>query len=143
MKTAALLPCLFTLALSAAEPVPEFTGGIERLDPAFDKLVAPDARVEVLATGFNWSEGPVWKDGQLVFSDVPENTALLPPLADDFGLDRIPPRIKIRPELRGGLRRCVRAGLQPLLHQRHGNGRRRPFEKLSPPGQPAHPRFKT
>lgn len=58
----------------AAEPAPEFKGGIERLDPAFDKLVGPDAKIEVLATGFNWSEGPVWKDGEIVFSDVPENT---------------------------------------------------------------------
>lgn len=58
----------------AAEPVPEFKGGIERLDPAFDKLIAPEAKIEVLAAGFNWSEGPVWKDGQILFSDVPENT---------------------------------------------------------------------
>jgi gluconolactonase len=73
-----LSPLPFLLAAAslaiAAEPVPEFTGGIERLDPALDQLIAPDAKVEVLATGFNWSEGPVWKDGQILFSDVPENT---------------------------------------------------------------------
>lgn len=58
------------------EPVPPFTGRIERLDPAFDQLVAPGATIEVLATGFNWSEGPVWRKTQsdLLFSDVPENT---------------------------------------------------------------------
>jgi gluconolactonase len=66
---------LFAVSFSfAADPAPEFKGGIERLDPAFDKLIAPEAKVEVLATGFNWSEGPVWKDGQILFSDVPENT---------------------------------------------------------------------
>lgn len=37
-------------------------------------MIAPDAKIEVLASGFNWSEGPVWKDGGIVFSDVPENT---------------------------------------------------------------------
>ncbi len=78
MKTILLLPFLsFGLAaVFGAEPasVPEFKGGIERLDPALDKLIAPEAQVEVLATGFNWSEGPVWKDGQILFSDVPENT---------------------------------------------------------------------
>lgn len=77
MKKHLLLPFLsLTLTAAstfAAEPLPEFKGGIERLDPAFDKLVAPDAKVELLASGFNWSEGPVWKDGQILFSDVPEN----------------------------------------------------------------------
>jgi gluconolactonase len=48
---------------------------IERLDPALDRLVAPDAAIEVLAEGYDWSEGPVWvKDGGfLLFSDVPQN----------------------------------------------------------------------
>ena len=35
-------------------------GTIERLDPRFDQLVPPDARVERIAEGFDWSEGPVW-----------------------------------------------------------------------------------
>ncbi|MCW0220972.1 MAG: SMP-30/gluconolactonase/LRE family protein [Prosthecobacter sp.] len=61
-------------SMFGAETVPEFKGGIERLDPAFDKLIAPEAKIEILATGFNWSEGPVWRDGQILFSDVPENT---------------------------------------------------------------------
>ena len=50
-----------------------FVGGVERLDPALDALVAPDARVEVLARGYKWAEGPLWKDGGLLFSDVPNN----------------------------------------------------------------------
>ena len=37
---------------------------IERLDPALDTLIAPDAKIEVLAEGHDWTEGPVWvKDG--------------------------------------------------------------------------------
>ena len=48
---------------------------IVRLDPALDKLLAPDVKVEKLAGGFAWSEGPVWnkKDGYLLFSDIPNN----------------------------------------------------------------------
>lgn len=48
---------------------------IERLDPALDKLIPADAKIEVLAEGFKWSEGPVWdeKNGELLFSDVPNN----------------------------------------------------------------------
>src|SRR5262249_50776954 len=51
-------------------------GTIERLAPRFDRLVPADARVERIAEGFDWSEGPVWdkKQGRLLFSDVPMNT---------------------------------------------------------------------
>jgi gluconolactonase len=52
---------------------PKLVGGVERLDPALDALVAPDARPEVLAQGYKWSEGPVWTGGALLFSDVPNN----------------------------------------------------------------------
>lgn len=52
---------------------------IERLDPALDALIAPDARLETLAQGFAWSEGPVWRKsgGYLLFSDIPKNTIYL------------------------------------------------------------------
>ena len=48
---------------------------IERLDPALDRLIAPDAAIEILAEGYDWSEGPVWvkHGGYLLFSDVPQN----------------------------------------------------------------------
>ncbi|MDI1363330.1 MAG: SMP-30/gluconolactonase/LRE family protein, partial [bacterium] len=57
----------------AARPT---VGSIRRLSPALDAVAAPDAKIEQLADGFVWSEGPVWvKDGgYLVFSDVPANT---------------------------------------------------------------------
>jgi gluconolactonase len=48
-------------------------GSIERLDPALDALLASGARAEKVCEGFIWSEGPVWKDGSLFFSDVPGN----------------------------------------------------------------------
>jgi gluconolactonase len=50
---------------------------IERLDPALDALIDPNARIEQLAEGFAWTEGPVWrhdKGGYLLFSDAPHNT---------------------------------------------------------------------
>src|SRR5687768_3425786 len=75
-----ILPLLFTTALPiiamAADPKPHsFNGRIERFDPVFDQLVASDAKLEKLAEGFTWSEGPVWMNGELIFSDVPENIA--------------------------------------------------------------------
>jgi gluconolactonase len=51
-------------------------GSVERLDPALDALVPADARIEKLADGFTWAEGPVWTTaggGALLFSDVPNN----------------------------------------------------------------------
>jgi len=35
-------------------------GSIERRDKAIDDLIAPDAKIEKLAEGLDWSEGPVW-----------------------------------------------------------------------------------
>jgi gluconolactonase len=51
-------------------------GQIVRVDARFDKLVPSDAKVEKLADGFTWVEGPIWKrDGQyLLFSDIPANS---------------------------------------------------------------------
>jgi len=53
----------------------EVTGSLESLDPIFNTLVAEDAKIEILASGFTWSEGPVWLESEnmLIFSDVPEN----------------------------------------------------------------------
>ena len=50
-------------------------GSIERIDPAFDAIVKADAQIEILADGFEWSEGPLWIEDQkaLLFSDVPTN----------------------------------------------------------------------
>lgn len=51
-------------------------GTIVREDPALDELLAPDAKLEVLASGFRWSEGPIWlpEEEALLFSDIPRNT---------------------------------------------------------------------
>jgi gluconolactonase len=51
---------------------------IVRADPRFDRLLASDARLEEIATGFRLAEGPVWnkKGGYLLFSDIPANAVL-------------------------------------------------------------------
>lgn len=53
-------------------------GKIVREDPRLDALIPPDARIEVLGTGFEWSEGPVWvrDGGYLLFSDIPRNSVM-------------------------------------------------------------------
>ncbi|MBD3884986.1 SMP-30/gluconolactonase/LRE family protein [Phormidium tenue FACHB-886] len=53
-------------------------GSIRRYDPGLDRLLLRDATVEVVASGFEWSEGPVWikNGGFLLFSDVPRNAVM-------------------------------------------------------------------
>jgi gluconolactonase len=53
-------------------------GKIVRLSPELDKIVPPHARMELLAEGFEWSEGPVWikEGGYLLFSDIPRNSIM-------------------------------------------------------------------
>jgi gluconolactonase len=49
-------------------------GSIVRLDPAFDSLVPATARIEKVAGGFTFIEGPLWRpSGALWFSDVVGN----------------------------------------------------------------------
>lgn len=52
------------------------TGSIERLDPALDAIIDSNATIEIIAEGFEWSEGPLWVESNqmLLFSDVPANT---------------------------------------------------------------------
>jgi gluconolactonase len=75
VKFLATLLSVPVLVFAADRPIPTFEMSIERLDPSFNKLVAPDAKVEKLAEGFTWSEGPTWFDKSVTFSDVPENIA--------------------------------------------------------------------
>lgn len=50
-------------------------GEVIRIDPAINDLIAEDAKIEILASGFVWSEGPVWVDDLdgLLFCDIPPN----------------------------------------------------------------------
>ncbi|MET0654817.1 MAG: SMP-30/gluconolactonase/LRE family protein [Pseudoxanthomonas sp.] len=75
------LPATLALLLAACAadgaPKQSFTsvGHLTAFDASFDQIVASDARIEKIAEGFTWAEGPTWvRDGQyLLFTDVPEN----------------------------------------------------------------------
>lgn len=57
-------------------------GNIVRLSPELDALLDRDAELEVLGSGFDWAEGPVWVPGEgegkghLLFSDIPPNQVI-------------------------------------------------------------------
>ena len=53
----------------------ETIGLIHRYSSALDRLIDPAAEIELLTSGFIWSEGPAWiaDGGYLLLSDVPAN----------------------------------------------------------------------
>ncbi len=74
-----LLATVITLASyradSNAQQDPLVKIDVIRLDPRFDKLVPLNVKIEKIASGHKWVEGPVWnrKEGYLLFSDIPNN----------------------------------------------------------------------
>jgi gluconolactonase len=74
LANACTLPSKNTEAI-ISERKYQVVGSIERIDPEINSLITEDAQIEILASGFDWSEGPVWIEDQqaLIFSDVPEN----------------------------------------------------------------------
>src|SRR5512133_3158553 len=74
MKRSLLIICL-PVALNGMSQY-KTIGNIERLDPALEAIISKDAKIEIIAEGFDWSEGPLWIDSRkmLLFSDIPQNT---------------------------------------------------------------------
>jgi len=49
---------------------------VERLNAVLDQVIEPGERPEILAEGFEWSEGPLWltEEEMVIFSDIPKNS---------------------------------------------------------------------
>ncbi len=96
LKTFTALCLLLAVPAMAA---PKETMKIVRLDPALDAVIAPGTNVGKVAGGFIFTEGPMWKDGQLWFSDVRgDKVRTLAPngkvtviLSDSGGIKNAPP----------------------------------------------------
>lgn len=52
------------------------TGSVDRYHSSLDKIIAPGELPEIIAEGFDWSEGPLWlpKQKMLILSDIPKNS---------------------------------------------------------------------
>lgn len=75
MKNAlTILILLFLVACKVTTESRTF-GSVDRMDPELDNIIEREATIEVLSTGYEWSEGPVWieSENMLLFSDVPTN----------------------------------------------------------------------
>jgi gluconolactonase len=87
------------LCLAAAPALAQGTS-IKKMDAGLDAVIAPGTKIEKVATGFNFIEGPMWKDGKLWFSDVrgdkvrtydPKTGKVMVVLNDSGGLKNAPP----------------------------------------------------
>ena len=71
------VPILLGACLASERPATSLPtlGRLTVIDDSFHLTVAADARIEKVAEGFTWAEGPAWiQDGRyLLFTDVPEN----------------------------------------------------------------------
>src|SRR5258708_33216686 len=91
-----LTPALCLLAMPAlAQGM-----SIKKMYPALDGVIAPGTKIEKLATGCIFIEGPMWKEGKLWFSDVrmdkvrtydPKTGKVTVILNDSGGMKNAPP----------------------------------------------------
>jgi len=68
--------CVDVLAKTGAvDTVTAIPLKVDRLDAAAaDRIIPQNATLERVATGFTWTEGPVWVRGRLFFADITSNT---------------------------------------------------------------------
>jgi len=84
ITTTTLLIALL-VGISPAQDTTNFPhiGHVDRFDTSLDNLLAKDMAIEVLCSGFEWAEGPVWVPeegndfgGFVLFSDIPRNAVM-------------------------------------------------------------------
>jgi gluconolactonase len=74
LRTCSFLSLLLVTSCSVTKDS-KTIGSIERIDPSVNSILKENAKIEILAEGYEWSEGPVWvaSENMLLFSDVPTN----------------------------------------------------------------------
>jgi gluconolactonase len=66
---------VWSAARRGASAAGEIAVKVERLDPSANDIVPEGATLQKLATGYTWTEGPIWThEGYLLFADIPSNT---------------------------------------------------------------------
>jgi len=78
-KLAIALVAMFLIVIGVGPVVAQKASDkpVVKLDPGLDALVSPDAKLELVKSGFGFTEGALWvqngKSGYLLFSDIPAN----------------------------------------------------------------------
>jgi gluconolactonase len=83
---AIVIPCVFMIGAmnAAAQGNPAQPGAtspdnslllkVDRLDASLDRMIPAGAKLERIASGFTWVEGPVWAGDRLFFADITSNS---------------------------------------------------------------------
>ena len=101
MKRYAAIALVFLApVLCSASPAAAQGATIKKLDPGLDAIIAPGTKIQKVASGFIFVEGPMWKQGKLWFSDVrgdkvrtfdPKTKKVTVVLNDSGGVKNAPP----------------------------------------------------
>jgi gluconolactonase len=85
IRNTAVLCCLLSAMCQqlSAQDTRNFPvlGEVISLDPEFASLIDPKSPLQVISSGFEWAEGPLWVSaaqgpGYLLFSDIPRNSIM-------------------------------------------------------------------
>jgi len=90
----ALLGMVASIAAHSVATADTAATRIERMDPALDAVIAPGTAIERVATAFKFTEGPMWRENRLWFSDLRDNKV--------FAVDRSG-KVELLIERAGGL----------------------------------------
>lgn len=84
----------FSILLLLLLPQGSFSAGIQALKPEFSAVVNEDAELVEIATGLEFTEGPVWigsgESGYLLFSDIPADKIYRWAPGEDLSVWRTP-----------------------------------------------------
>lgn len=75
-KVIILLLTLLVFSCSEKKKETTISVSIERLDASVDSVLSNEISIQVIGTGYDWTEGPLWVESEkmLLFSDVPTNS---------------------------------------------------------------------
>ena len=107
---AAVFLAAIAVLSSGQAAAPVAAGKIIRVDPEFDALVSTGAIIEKVATGFTFTEGPLWRpQGALWFCDVPGNVvrSVTPSGEVKVIIEKAGARLQHRPARLSGLTRWL------------------------------------
>jgi len=76
LKTIIFTLTVITVSFSCKNDNKKTMGSFEQIHPGVKEIISSDAKIEIIAEGFDWSEGPLWieESRMLLFSDIPENS---------------------------------------------------------------------
>lgn len=134
------------LLASSASPIP--AAPVKILQPEMLQIVAKDAKLEILAEGFHWAEGPVAEpgSGDILFSDVPSNKVWRYSEKNGVSLYLAPSgytALDQQPNLKEGANGLIFNSKQQLVLAQHGDRRLAILEKLSTSNNQQQPHYQT